>query len=102
MVKLDLQCCFLHAWFYQQWAFFHFQTLSRGLTIFGEKSLFFLSILWIIYLLNIMIVFCSYLTLMCFQIFLYEGETVGRWTGTEGASDYGNHVSSFTDSVALD
>ena len=41
MVKLDLQCCFLHVWFYQQWPFSHFQTLSRGLTIFGEKSLFF-------------------------------------------------------------
>jgi len=52
--------------------------------------------------LNIKIVFCSYLTLMCFQTFLYEGETVGRWTGTEGASDYGNHVSCFTYSKAMD
>ena len=61
-----------------------------------------LFMLWIIYLLNIKIVFCSYLNIMCFQTFLYEGETVGRWTGTEGASDYANHVSCFTDSVGLD
>jgi len=27
---------------------------------------------------------------------------VGRWTGTEGASDYGNHVSCFTYSKAMD
>ena len=58
--------------------------------------------LWIIYLLNIKVVFCSYMTLMCLQTFLYEGETVGRWTGTEGASDYGNHVSCFTYSKAMD
>lgn len=80
---------------------FIFRLFPEGLQSLVRKA-YFLSMLWIIYLLNIKIVFCSYMTLMCLQTFLYEGETVGRWTGTEGASDYGNHVSCFTDSVALD